>query len=286
MKRIKLILVCGAVLAFTGLATLVVAAGAQIDARALVRSVVGSVTYQADGTGPFLPLKVNTELGPKTVLKSGPGANAYLQVNGRTSTVKLSESTTVTLTKMVTTGNGSDADTSTDLKLDGGTLLGSVKKISANSDYKITTPNGTAGIRGTDFQVTVTVQPNGMLSITFMSVTGTVVCQVNNVPAGTPAGGNTQTLTSGQSWTVTATVTGTTVTIAQPVPVPPAILVAITTAVSSLPPVVNNPAPGGGGGGSTGGGGTTTPPQQPIPQPVAPNPSNPNGGDTTPQPPV
>ncbi|MGD0413349.1 MAG: FecR domain-containing protein [Verrucomicrobiota bacterium] len=204
MKRTKLILVCGLVLALTGLTTLLVAAGAQKDQKAIVRSVVGDVQYQVDGMGPFLALRVNMELNPKTVLKSGRGASAYLQVNGVTSVVKLTENTTVTLSTMTATGPGLDADKSTDLKLDGGTILGQVKKLSANSDYKVTVPNGVAGIRGTDFQVTVTVQ-NGTVTVTFTSQTGTIFCQV------TPAAGQTQeqssrTLTSGQSWTVTGTV--------------------------------------------------------------------------------
>lgn len=100
MKRIKLILVCGLVLALTGLATLLVAAGAQRDGKATVRSVVGDVTYQMDGVGPFLPLRANMDLTPKTVLKSAPGGSAYLQVNGYISIIKMTESTTMTLAMM------------------------------------------------------------------------------------------------------------------------------------------------------------------------------------------
>jgi hypothetical protein len=232
MKRIKLILVCGLVLALTGLTTLVVAAGAQRDTKATVRSVHGDVTYQADGMGPFLPLKVNMVLTPKTVLKSGPGADAWLAVNGSTSTVKLTEKTTVTLSKMEATG----MDTSTDLKLDGGTLLGSVRKLSANSEYQVTVPQGVAGIRGTDFQVTVTFMGNGVFTLQFTSVTGTVVCQVT-VPQGQMG---TQTLTTGQQWTVTVSTTGPNVTLTAPITLPPGVL---TDIMKLLPPPP--PPPGG-----------------------------------------
>ena len=61
---------------------------------------------------------------------------------------------------MTASGRAPDADTSTDLKLDGGEILGQVRKLSANSDYKVTVPNGVAGVRGTDFGVKVVVGPN------------------------------------------------------------------------------------------------------------------------------
>jgi len=280
MKRIKLILVCGLVLALAGLTTLLVAAGAPRGTKATVRSVVGDVTYQAEGSGPFLPLRVNQELTEKTVLKSGPGANAYLQVNGFTSTVRLAESTTVTLATMTATGPGLAADTSTDLKLDGGSLLGSVRKLSANSDYKVSVPNGVAGIRGTDFQVSVNIQANGTITIVFTSVTGTVFCQVNP-PAGSTAAAASRTLTTGQSWTVTGTATvtatGTTYTTSPLVPVvnlTPAENAALQTAITS---VINI---GLGGGATPGGGGRGGPPAPPPPvAPVAPttNPSDTGG---------
>ena len=252
MKRIKLILVCGLVLALTGLTTLVVAAGALRDTKAIVRAMHGDVKYQADGVGPFLPLKVNMELNAKTVLKSAAGADAWLQVNGLTSTVKLTENTTVTLAKMEAMGAASDADTSTDLKLDGGTVLGQVRKLSANSDYRVMVPNGVAGVRGTDFQVTVTYQGNGNFTVVFTSVTGTIVCQVS-LPVG-QVGQSTQTLNSGESWTVTGNSQGQTLTINQPQTVPADVIAAINRAFGSFPP----PAPP-----------TGTPPPPSAPSPVA-----------------
>jgi hypothetical protein len=270
MKRTKLILVCGLVLALTGLTTLLVAAGAQKDKTANVRSVVGDVQYQVDGMGPFFALKVNMELNPKTVLKSGRGASAYLQVNGLTSVVKLTENTTVTLATMTATGPGRDADTSTDLKLDGGTILGSVKKLSANSDYKVTVPNGVAGIRGTDFQVTVTVL-NGTATVTFTSVTGTIVCQVNPI-AGQPPGTSSRTLTSDQSWTVTVNVpvTGgpvTTLSLGTVTILSPADIAMFISGFVPPPPVVTTGtvAP------------TTAPPPPPVYVPPSTNPSTSGG---------
>jgi hypothetical protein len=153
--------------------------------------------------------------------------------------VKLTESTTVTLATMTATGPGLSADTSTDLKLDGGALLGSVRKLSANSDYRVTVPNGVAGIRGTDFQVVVIIQPNGGITIIFTSVTGIVFCQMNP-PQGVPQDQSQKTLTSGQSWTVTVS-GGNTATLG---PVGQADLTLFNTTFKPPPPIVIvNPTP-------------------------------------------
>jgi len=210
-----LILACGLTLAVTGLTTLLVAAGASRDASATVRSVIGTATYQGPDGGDFKPLKVNQILTPGTTVKSGANSAVYMSVNGLTSTVKVTENTTMTLTSMLMLPAN---DSSTTLKLDGGTLLGSVRKLSANSDYKVTVPNGVAAIRGTDWQVSVALNPaTGTYTITFTSVTGTIVCQVTpppgavGGPGGRGGGPVIRTLNTGQSWTVTATITTTVV---------------------------------------------------------------------------
>ncbi len=236
MKRIKSILICGLVLALTGVASLVIAAGGEWNTKAIVRAIHGKASYKVGG-GDWMPLKVNQELSPGTQLKTDVGSEAYLQVNGFASTVKLTENTTVTLTKMMQMGAFLSPDSSTSLKLDGGTVLGSVRKLSANSDYKVTVPGGVAGIRGTDFQVTVTVENNGALSIVFTSVTGTIFCQVT-VPPGT-LGQSSQTLTTGQSWTVTGTVANGITTLTSPVTMPAAALGAIVLAVEEMQGIVN-----------------------------------------------
>jgi hypothetical protein len=285
MKRIKLILVCGLTLAVTGLTTLLVAAGANKDATAVVRSVTGSVQYKGPADADFKPLKVNQELVPGTALKSGPDSAAYLMVNGRTSTVKVTANTTMTLTTMLTVGAD---DSSTTLKLDGGTLLGSVKKLSGNSDYKVTVPNGVAAIRGTDWQVSVTYQANGNFTVTFTSVTGVIFCQVTPPPAGpggpTPGGPpNSQTLTSGQSWTVTGTTTvgpggvpvTTTVTITVPFGLTPLALAALVaqqlglnySVVTGNAPLAGGFAPPGWQPPPTSPGGLPGPPSGPPPGP-------------------
>ncbi len=165
--------------------------------KATVRSVVKDVTYATGGV--FLPLKINMDLPAGSTIKAGPGASAYLQVNGFTSTIKVTEDSTVVLTRMDVHGAGLDADTETVLTVKSGTILGKVKKLSANSRYEVHTPNGVAAVRGTDFQVTVTSLPAGRVQVTYTCVTGQLLVSLNGI--GQPV---SKVLTSGQTWSLTA----------------------------------------------------------------------------------
>ena len=78
----------------------------------------------------------------------------------------------VELTKMDVHGTGPAADTETVLTVKYGTILYSVRKLSANSRYEVHTPNGVAAVRGTDFQVTVTTLATGKVRVSYTCVTG------------------------------------------------------------------------------------------------------------------
>lgn len=147
------------------------------------------------------------------------------------------------------------------MKLDGGEILGQVRKLSANSDYKVTVPNGVAGVRGTDIGVKVVVGPNGAITVTFTSVTGLLFCQVN-APAGTPQDQASRMLTSGQSWTVTGNLAGVTLTLGTVRPLTPGELAGFNNGFR--PPPVIGPV------------NVTAPPPPPPPTVVPPNtnPSN------------
>lgn len=250
-------------LALTGLTSLLIAAGAERSMKATVRSVHGQVTYQLPGSTDWKPLRVNQELVEGVTLKSGAGAEAYLSVNGLTSTVKVSESTTITLAKMIKMAE----DSETNLKLDDGEVVGSVKKLSANSDYKVTVPNGVASIRGTDFAVSIHFTGNGNFTITFTSVTGQVQCEVTAPPGGAPGGQNRQTLNTGQSWTVTGNISGgvngtpVTITVNTPATTPPAVLAALNDIIKVIAVI-------------TGGTVTTTPTQVKVTIPTTTSSSN------------
>jgi hypothetical protein len=84
------------------------------------------------------------------------------------------------------------------LNLENGTIVGSVEKLSRASHYEIRTPNGVAGIRGTDFAVSVEALPDGTYRVTFSCVQGEVIAAAL---VGVDANPVTKVLNSGESWT-------------------------------------------------------------------------------------
>jgi hypothetical protein len=203
MKRFNSILACGLVLAVAGLAiftTSVKAAAGKREAKASVRAVHGLANYSTDNGATWMTLRPNTELGEGAMIKTDPDAVVDLQVNGRTSTVRVTAGTTMTLKQMDTMGSIISPDTETQLDMANGLVVGSVKKISGDSTYRVSTPRGVAGIRGTDFAVQVTAQANGTYSVTFTSVSGAIVC-VSNISINGTTTPVTKILTTGQSWT-------------------------------------------------------------------------------------
>jgi hypothetical protein len=93
-------------------------------------------------------------------------------------------------------GTMREGDRETYLNLQSGEILGNVKKISGNSRYEIETPHGVAGIRGTDFQISIALNADGSYAVTFTSVTGQVIVSavVNNQTV-------VHILNTGESWT-------------------------------------------------------------------------------------
>jgi hypothetical protein len=120
----------------------------------------------------------------------------FLSINGLSSAVRVQESTTMAIPQMERIGSAREGDTQTTLDLKGGSILGQVKKVSANSSYEIKTPRGVAGIRGTDFEVSVESLPDGKYRVTFTSVKGQVIAS-----AVVDGAIQTKTLHDGESWT-------------------------------------------------------------------------------------
>ena len=164
-----------------------------LGGKGIVRLVHGDATYATNGL--FKPLRVNMELPAGTTIKTGKDSDIYIQVNGLTSTIKVAEDSLVELTRMNAYGKGLSADTETDLTVKRGTLLGSVRKLSANSRYVVHSPNGVANVRGTDFSVSVAALPSGKDQVTFFCVTGQL--QVSAIIDGQVVVKN---LTTGQKW--------------------------------------------------------------------------------------
>ena len=135
-----------------------------------------------DGEAPLPSSPVTRPVGSANAVPpnaGGGGASAKIDQN----VVRLFENTVLSVDKLTTMNTGADMVTETQLDLKAGRILGTVKKMSANSKYEIKLPKGVAGIRGTWYDLTA----DGLLKVMDGSVVlahvkddGTVVTQVVN----------------------------------------------------------------------------------------------------------
>jgi hypothetical protein len=195
MKRIQTITAYLVVLVLAGVSSLKSAEPGHVPGKATVRSVSGACTY-TDTSGMAHKLRVNMELDAGATISTGPDSFVYLNINGLTSSVRVGSETSMSIPTMERIGAARDSDTVTMLDLRTGGIEGNVKKVAANSQYEIKTPHGVAGIRGTDFNITVTLLPSGEYQVTFTSVTGQII--VSAIVNGASV---VRTLNDHESWT-------------------------------------------------------------------------------------
>ena len=202
MRGAKSLLGCGLVLAVAGCASDDGGQMAWQESTATIRSVIGSAQWSIGG-GLWLPARPNMIMPEGTTIQTGADSAVDMQVNGHTSTVRLTSNTTMTLSTMKALGE--DSETVLDVKV--GTILGSVRKLSKNSKYEVKNTRGMCGIRGTDFVVQVVPQDSGVPLVTYTCVTGQLLCVIhliiNGVPTDVP-----RTLNTGQTWTPPETAYG------------------------------------------------------------------------------
>jgi hypothetical protein len=197
MRNIQTIVACATALALIGLSTTVQAAdNDNLQGKATIKAIRGNVEVQQGGN--WTPAKVNEELEAGAVIRTGANSGCDLSVNGLSSAVRLGPDSTLGITDMTRTSSSADADRDTMLDLQQGSILGNVKKLSANSRYEIRTPHGVAGIRGTDFNITAILQPDGHYVVTFTSITGQVIVSATITPGGPVV---VKVLRDGESWT-------------------------------------------------------------------------------------
>ena len=249
---------CALALAFVGGTTLHSAENGRKEGHATVKAVHGTVDYQIND-GQWMSVKPFMTLAAGAIIRTGPESYADVSVNGQSSAVRIDAESKLEIASMFYVGSQREGDKETLLDLKTGSILGNVKKITANSRYEIKTPHGVAGIRGTDFQVTVVLRPDGNYQVTFTSVTGQVI--VSAVVAGATV---VRILNTGESWTPGD---------GDVHPTPDqekalwtAVLVDLKNNVIGSGPTVG---PGGGGG--------NNPPPPPQPPPNPGNSTEPNG---------
>jgi hypothetical protein len=150
--------------------------------KAVVRSLKGAADY-SEGGGAWAPLKQGMTLKPGTLIKTGNDACVDLFLDRNGPLVRLMENTTLGLDKLCFEPTGADTVIETQLDLKAGKIVGIVKKLAATSKYEVKTPNGVAGIRGTEYIISATGEVqviDGSVVVVYVKPDGTVQTAVVN----------------------------------------------------------------------------------------------------------
>lgn len=150
--------------------------------KAVVRAVRGSADY-SDGSGSWLPLKVGRVLKPGAIIRTSADSQVDLFLEQNGPVVRVTESTQLAIERLSYENTGVESVIDTGLDLRSGRILGNVKKMAEASKYEVKTPNGVAGIRGTEYDISadgkVTVL-DGSVVVVYVKADGTVITQVVN----------------------------------------------------------------------------------------------------------
>jgi hypothetical protein len=125
-----------------------------VYAQAKVQAIQGSAFYTPKGGKPTA-LRVGMLLTPGATIQTGPKSRVDLFLGKMAGMVRITEKTKLSLDNYSLTQTGADPVFDVQLGLPEGTILGTVNKLSAASKYSIKTPDGVAGVRGTEFTIEV-----------------------------------------------------------------------------------------------------------------------------------
>jgi hypothetical protein len=135
-------------------ATCVIPTAQAVTGKAVVRSIRGTASYAEQG-GEYKDLRVGKVLGPGSYVKTSPSSQVDLFLSDNGPTVRLLADTTLGLDQLEIDKTGTDLIIFTQLNLTAGTIQGSVKQMHPASRYEVKTPFGVAGIRGTEYEISV-----------------------------------------------------------------------------------------------------------------------------------
>lgn len=162
------------------LATVAMCQAAQVG-KAVVRSIKG-VADSIQG-GARTALKVGQELGPGAVVVTGNDSQVDLFLDQNGPMVRLLENTQLGIDKLSFEQTGVDTVVETQLDLKSGRITGIVKKLSGGSKYEVKTPNGVAGIRGTQYMIGAdgaVYVLDGQVVVVYVKSDGSVVTKIVN----------------------------------------------------------------------------------------------------------
>jgi hypothetical protein len=189
-------------------AALVSSAQAVEPGKAVVRAVKGSAQYSEGGT--WLSLSSGQVLKAGAVVRTANDSSVDLFMDENGPVVRLMENTTLGIDKLNYEVTGVDTIVETQLDLKSGRLVGIVRKLSATSKYEVKTPNGVAGIRGTEYVISATNEVyvmSGSVVVVHVKGDGSVVTQVvNSGEMFDPASGSVKAIPQDQLGTMLADV--------------------------------------------------------------------------------
>jgi hypothetical protein len=133
-------------------------------------TVKGDVTYKLPGSSNYVKLESGTALPQGVTIKTGEKSSAMI-VFGSGSTAAIPAKSTVEVTKFeqaAFTGpvpvNGEPAVSNTEIRVIDGSVTSKVAKLKKGSSFKVNSPVGAAGVRGTTFNVSYNLS-TGQFSI-------------------------------------------------------------------------------------------------------------------------
>ena len=121
--------------------------------KAVVRAVNGSASYSVGG-GTWNELKPGITLRSGSVIQTAAESHVDLYLGPNGPVARVGADSTLGIDKLTYTDTGADSVIDTQFDLQKGILMGNVRKMAAASRYEIKTPNGVAGIRGTNYVIT------------------------------------------------------------------------------------------------------------------------------------
>lgn len=157
----------------------------------------GKASYSTDGK-TFKPLRVRANLPEGSVVRTEGDSQVDMKVfqGDQTSIVRANSKSQLAFDKLQYQSTGTDTLVDTMFDLSEGDIQGNVEKIARASKYQVKTPNGVAGIRGTQYHISA----NGTVTVASGRVTLTV-SRIITTATGTQTVTAVFTIEAGQSFT-------------------------------------------------------------------------------------
>jgi ferric-dicitrate binding protein FerR (iron transport regulator) len=133
-------------------AAFAVTAAHAAQGTATVRAVRGTADY-SDGSGQWKSLRVGKVLKQGSIIRTAADSQVDLFLKDNGPVVRVTESTQLGLDRLTYERTPIETVIDTGLDLKSGRILGNVKKMAEASKYEVETPNGVAGIRGTEYDI-------------------------------------------------------------------------------------------------------------------------------------